>query len=149
MTSKLLENGLMVGDSVVIPKSNLHMIAHYGVYVGRDNKSNHVFAENNISQGVRLVSAENFFKGCDSVLTTIKLNGNAIERNKAVQRGLSLIGKPYELLTFNCEHYSNYVQNEKPESSQIKKWFWTLILLAIVVISFHKYFKHTTSYNFL
>ncbi|MFN0292831.1 lecithin retinol acyltransferase family protein [Pedobacter helvus] len=144
MTSKLVQEGLMAGDSVVIPKSNVGLIEHYGVYIGTDKMRNHIFAENNVNTGVRLVTDKTFFKNCNSVLAVKKLTGGNVERGKAVQRALSLLGKPYELVNFNCEHYSNYVQNERPNSQQVTKWFWTLLTLIILAISFRQYFKPST-----
>lgn len=143
MTSELLQNGLMAGDSVVIPKSNARLIEHYGVYVGLDKMRNHVFAENSVGKGVRLVTDKAFFKGCKSVIAVKRLAGGNFEREKAVKRALSLVGRPYELINFNCEHYSNFVQNERSESKQITKWFWALVTLIILVITFRQQLKPT------
>ena len=53
-----------------------------------------------------------------------KFTGNNIARKMAVQKALRLIGKPYHLIDYNCEHFANDIQFAKPESKQVNDFFY-------------------------
>lgn len=45
--------------------------------------------------------------------------GSCYEREIVAQRALSLLGKNYDLLNFNCEHLANYAQTGRVASPMV------------------------------
>jgi len=123
---------LKPADRVVIPKSVLNLVQHHGIYIGHDEFGQHWFAENHHLSGVRLVPAEQFLRGISEVTRVQRFIGCEQQRRNAVNFAMSMVGRPYDLLTYNCEHYSNQVQHGKPDSDQVKAGFVvTGLLLAM------------------
>ncbi|MEO5910837.1 MAG: lecithin retinol acyltransferase family protein [Pelobium sp.] len=117
MANNLLN--LKPADRVVIPKTEFQIVQHHGIYLGQNSLGTHLFAENNIGSGVKILSADNFF-GKTKLITRIeKFQGSISERNECIKRALALQGKTYDLLEFNCEHYSNIIQHNTSTSSQV------------------------------
>ncbi|MES2479068.1 MAG: lecithin retinol acyltransferase family protein [Bacteroidota bacterium] len=111
---------LYPADRVVIPKSNINLVKHHGIYVGYIN-GRHWFLENHFNSGVRYVTAEQFLNGTSIDKIRIqRFVGSARQRQEAVNVAKNMLGRPYDLLSYNCEHYSNEVQYGKPESDQVK-----------------------------
>jgi hypothetical protein len=54
------------------------------------------------------------------------------EQEQSVLRALSLIGQPYNLLKFNCEHLAYYAQTGVPRSPQLAAGL--AVALAIVFL---------------
>lgn len=72
-------------------------------------------------------------------LTRIEpFTGNDFQRRLAVNRAVSLIGTQYDLVNFNCEHYANAVQYNKPFSNQVGNGILATLLLAVIGIGFSK-----------
>lgn len=92
---------------------------HYIVYVG-----NNTFV-GNISDGVKELSySELIMLLQDYEPTKVRrFNGSYIQRNEAVNRAYSKLGQRYSLINFNCEHFANWVQFGKIESSQVATGF--------------------------
>jgi hypothetical protein len=113
--------GLMPADRIVVPKSGFRVVQHHAVYLGQNQRGQDLIAENKIGFGVRLITADEFFKDVIEVTRIERFNGSNYERNKAVEKAISLKGKHYDLFSFNCEHYANTVQHKNSHSSQVKK----------------------------
>ncbi|WP_099367479.1 hypothetical protein [Sphingobacterium sp. 1.A.4] len=72
-------------------------------------------------------------------LTRIEpFTGNNFQRRLAVNRAISLIGMQCDLVNFNCEHYANAVQYNKPFSKQVGNGLIATLLLAVIGIEFSK-----------
>ena len=123
---------LKPGDRIVAPKSLAGIIQHHAVYLGTDHRGQDLIAENVYGKFVAVVDAKKFFAEHPQITRVEVFKGNNIERKVAVERALKLLGKPYSLIDFNCEHFANYVQHGKFESFQVNQGI--LALLAIVVI---------------
>lgn len=54
---------------------------------------------------------------------------------KAVSKARRLIGKPYSLFAYNCEHLINDAYSFKPQSPQLKRWSLGLIISAGLLIT--------------
>lgn len=124
---------LRPGDRVIVPKSVANIVMHHGIYAGYDQNGQHWFLENHHSSGVRYISAENFFQNIP--LTKLRVqyfSGNAQERQQAINFGKSLLGRPYDLFSYNCEHYSNDVQFRTPKSPQVNAGLTFVGILALV-----------------
>jgi hypothetical protein len=52
-----------------------------------------------------------------------------------VQRALLEIGKPYDLINYNCESFSNYVQYQRVESNQAEVGMAIFGLAAVIMLA--------------
>ena len=104
-----LQNGDMV--EVINPFS---FSRHVGIYAaGRG------FIHNDPACCVRLTDEAAFTAGRKMRLIGRALGG-PFEQEQVVQRALSLVGQPYDLLKFNCEHLAYYAQTGVARSPQLE-----------------------------
>jgi hypothetical protein len=120
MIRNLQKWNLQPADRIVVPKRNLRMVQHHAIYLGKDEYGTDWIAENKIGKGVHIVTASDFFSDVIEVTRVEPFRGNQYQRKEAVQFALSLKGRNYDLLQFNCEHYANVVQHRVPISHQAK-----------------------------
>ena len=106
---------LLPGDRVLIPKSLFNLVQHHAIYAGKG-----WFYENVIGKGVVLTHYARIFKDGPSITSISRLNANDHERHLALRRAQKLIGTPYHLTNFNCEHFANYVQYGRSGSKQVE-----------------------------
>ncbi|GAB1416284.1 hypothetical protein MASR2M117_16900 [Paludibacter sp.] len=119
MNGKFYLDTLQPADRLVIPKSGLNLVQHHAIYLGKDNYGNRIYIENAIGKGVQQVSEAYLFRAGYELTRVERFQGDWQQRNTAVQFAMQLIGKPYNLLNFNCEHYANTVQHRKSYSNQV------------------------------
>jgi len=93
-------------------------VRHYGIYVGRDLYTRPCVAHNNKGVGVQVTTYDAFSNG-NPVFIEEAAPDNPAARAAIVRRALSLRGKPYNILFFNCEDFANYAYSEIPYSKQI------------------------------
>lgn len=109
---------LKVGDRVVVPKSALDMVQHHAIYLGYW-KGQYWFIENKEGIGVRVVSADVFFGGVNKITRIVRFIPRAnYSRQDLYDYALSLRGRAYNLLSYNCEHVANQIQNRVIKSKQ-------------------------------
>jgi hypothetical protein len=129
---------LQQADRLVIPKSGLNFVQHHAIYLGKDNNGNRIYIENAIGRGVQVVSEAYLFRG-GYVLTRVeRFEGNQLQRDAAVRLAVSLQGKKYDLINFNCEHYANTVQHRKPHSKQVGVGFGIGLFALILSLGLSK-----------
>jgi hypothetical protein len=134
MNSYINYLNLQPGDRVIVPKSAANIVMHHGIYAGYDQSGHQWFLENHYSSGVRYVSAENFFQNVPlNKLQVQYFSGNEQQRQHAMKFAKSLLGRPYDLFSYNCEHYSNDVQFRTPKSRQVKAGLTIVGILALLV----------------
>lgn len=112
-----LSNQLQPADVVIAKKKNGlgRILNHYIVYVG-----NNTFI-GNLKEGVKTLS----YIELKELLIKYKptqirhFSGSETQRNQAINRAYSKLGKKYNLFTYNCEHFANWVQNGKENSTQV------------------------------
>lgn len=119
MEGKFYLETLQPADRLVIPKSGLNMVQHHAIYLGKDNNGNRIYIENAVGRGVQVVNEAYLFRDGYEITRVELFTGNQYQRNSAIQLAMQLIGKPYNLLNFNCEHYANTVQHRKSYSNQV------------------------------
>lgn len=129
---------LKPGDRIVAPKSLAGIIQHHAVYLGKDHRGQDLIAENVYGKFVAVVDAKKFFAEYPQITRVEAFKGNNVERRVAVERALNLLGKPYSLINFNCEHFANYVQHGKIESLQVNRGVFTFFVLVVVGILISK-----------
>jgi len=131
-------HNLKPGDRIVTPKSLAGIIQHHAVYLGQNQYGQDLIAENAYGKFVAIADAKKFFDEYPQITRVEVFKGNSFERRTAVERALKLLGKPYSLIDFNCEHFANYVQHGKTESFQVNRGIVGLLILIIVGIAVSK-----------
>lgn len=129
----IYNNKIRKADVVVVPKSEFNLVAHYAVYLGFNQFGEEIMSENKHGYGVRILTTNQFFQENPSYKRLRLFNGNDYQRMQAVNRAISLIGRKYDLINFNCEHYANYVQTNQSVSNQIK-WGAGVSALAVLAL---------------
>lgn len=114
-----------IGDIIQVNKFGYQ---HVGVFVGPRGADSRCVVHNCKGNGVVLSHFQDFANG-SPVFIHQKANGNYFQREEIARKALALLGKKYDLLTFNCEHAANLAQNGKAESPQIK----VLVVLMLVL----------------
>jgi hypothetical protein len=109
---------LQPGDTVVVPKSSFKLVKHHALYLGYDYYGNHYMCENVIDVGVKLTRVEDFFFSVTEVTRIEKFHDNDLARKIIVQKALSKLGQPYNLINYNCESFCNDIKYNKSKSTQ-------------------------------
>lgn len=112
-------NNLKPADRLVLPKSELGLVQHHAIYLGKDAFGIRQYIENYIGKGVRVIDESHLFRDGFIATRIEPFMGINFQRIEAVKRAISLIGKQYDLINFNCEHYANTVQHKKSYSKQV------------------------------
>ena len=108
---------------------------HYGIVVQSHPLNTVIVAHNSKDRGVELARLE-AFSGGGCVVLESRVAGGPETRREVVARALTYVGKGYDLLNFNCEHYASLVQSGRPSSPQLAAiGFAALAVAAIVVLS--------------
>lgn len=106
---------LKIGDLIVRQKGPFS--THFMVYVGIQNGIPMV-AENQNDVGVRFNSLKNALAG-NVIKRFEKFGGTEAQRSLVIPRIKNLLGKSYDLIIFNCEHFARYIASGNAESKQV------------------------------
>lgn len=106
-------------DEIVVPKSVFNFVQHHAIYLGLDRNGNHWIVENKIGGGVQLISADDFFASVSTVNKIIPFSGTNDQRKLFVYKALNSLGKPYNLIQYNCEHFITELKTGKAKSQQL------------------------------
>ncbi len=112
------KHNLKPADRIVTPKSGLRLVQHHVIYLGQNYNGVDLIIENKVGHGVRIITADQFFSQSPEITRIERFKGNGYQREQAVKRALDNVGKPYSLINFNCESFSNLVQHNRVESKQ-------------------------------
>lgn len=124
------------GDEIIVPKSGWNLAQHHAVYIGADINGNDWIIENNVTDGVRIITAEKFFSLAEQINKINRFPGSNIERKALVQRALLTVGKPYNLINYNCQHFTSELLTGEPKSYQINNTVVALIAIFLIGIAF-------------
>lgn len=119
--------GIQLGDKVSRLKRGVPIIRHYAVYLGTDEYGRHIFAENNVNNGVQIVLAEDFFSNAELVRVE-SVSKSWEQRNRSVRFAKQKVGQNYNLINYNCEHFANEVTIGIPKSEQVSLGFGLMAL---------------------
>jgi uncharacterized protein YycO len=138
MHSVLKRYAIRPGDRIVEPKSNLRIVQHHSIYLGSDMNGTDWIIENKVGFGVRLISADEYFRTVIEITRVERFNGTQGDRRRLVERALEQVGQPYSYINYNCEGFANYVQHGHNYSRQagvgISLSAFSLLLIAAAVI---------------
>lgn len=113
---------LRKGDVVIAKHRALPLFTHYIVYTGIDGMGQHTFVGNLMFKGVQTLNYDELNRLLETYrpVSIRQLKGSATDRMEAESRAYAVLGKGYDLFSFNCEHFANYVQTGKVRSSQVR-----------------------------
>lgn len=118
----VINNNLRPADAILLKKKFMGMVNHYAVFLGRHSRTNRPVFAANYTGGVQTISD----REANEFLQTLvpekidRFRGSSTQRQNAVQRAISMIGKKgYNLITYNCEHYKNFIQFNRKYSEQV------------------------------
>ena len=123
---------LKAGDEIIVSKSGLNIVQHHALYLGFDEQGTDWIIENAYGVGVRLVTAESFFKVNPHINEIRRFSGTNQERRQLVERALKKIGKPYNMIVYNCQHFTSEVKTGMKRSRQIENAMASTFILLII-----------------
>jgi hypothetical protein len=125
--------GLEIGDCILLPLFETGLTKHFAIYLGRDEYGREIIIQNLAGVGVHLLNARDFFSKASCIARIEKFYGNIHQQNQLIRRSEVLLGMPYNLVTYNCEHFANEVRYGKKESHQVAV---TILALTLGVLAF-------------
>lgn len=124
-------NTIKTGDLIVREKGPFS--THFMVYIGMEN-GNHIVAENQNGFGVRYVNLIEALNG-NSIKRLENFVGTESERSLVIPRINILLGKGYDLIAFNCEHFARLISNGKTYSRQVKLTSSLAVIAGVTMFS--------------
>lgn len=111
--------GFGTGDRIVVPKSGWDVVQHHAVFFGMvDGEA--VVAENKEGRGVILTRLDQFMADARIIKRHIRFSGNHYDQMVVMDRIRERLGRRYDLLKYNCEHFANEVLHFRAISPQVK-----------------------------
>jgi len=127
---------LLPGDRLIHPIAGYPGAKHHSVFLGEDAFGVEWVSENHKVKGAQIVTIQSYFDEYGQFEKVLPFEGNQQQLQFAVKRAFSEAGKTYNLITNNCEHHANYVQNGYPESKQVRNVFFALLgVFALSVLA--------------
>jgi hypothetical protein len=136
MNSWLLiqQNNLRTGDRLITEKGPLSR--HHAIFVQVPGDVP-VVAENQAGKGVQYITLEEFLlRTGPGKIWIQKLGGAETDRDSIVLRINALVGTPYNLVNFNCEHFANLIQTGAAVSKQVATAVAGAVLIGIGLLVF-------------
>jgi hypothetical protein len=136
MNSQLFmrQNGLQTGDRLITEKGPFSR--HHAI-VARIPGRVPLVAENQAGKGVQYIMLENFLLRTGSGKIWIrKFTGTEMMRETVIPRIDALIGRPYNLVNFNCEHFANLIQTGAAVSQQVAVAVLGAVVIGSGVLAF-------------
>lgn len=122
---------LQVGDLIRVSRF-LH--SHVGIYVGGQN-----VVHNDKGGGVVVLGTLAQFSGGRLIQLHKAATGNTFERQAIANRAFALLGRKFNLWTFNCEHAATWAQSGKAESPQLQGFaVFALLILGLGLLARNK-----------
>src|SRR2546425_519997 len=119
---------IQVGDKLrVLSSSGFY---HYGIYIGAWGGHPHCLIHNAKFRQVEITTLEAFADG-RRVEIAERLARSRWEATQIVQRALSLVGKEYDLISFNCEHMANFALRGRAVSRTVQGALMVGAVLAL------------------
>lgn len=119
-------------DRLILPKSKWRIVQHHAIFVGWDKNGSRLFVENDINKGVQIITESYLHREGLPIVRIERFKGNMQQRSTAVKKALAMLGTPYDLFNFNCEHYANFIQHNQKFSSQVSNGIG-LALIAVLL----------------
>jgi hypothetical protein len=117
-------------------RRGIRLFTHFIICVGFHPNGEPKFIGNLMGVGVGEIPKQKLLELLEEYEVTAirKFEGTHYDRQRAVQRAYSEIGKSYSLMGNNCERFANYVQYGERKSPQVTK-FGALGVLGLFLIT--------------
>lgn len=132
---------LAPGDRLIVPKRGLYVVNHHAIVLSNHLLRENYIIENSLESGVQIIGERTFFEGIKSIKSIERFIGSEAERRKQIKHAINLIGKKYDLLKYNCEHFANDVQKKRIVSKQVKNGLLLILILACIIPLLYKILK--------
>lgn len=124
---------MRIGDKISFFFGLGHALKHVGVCAGFHPVSGEPLVAHNSQRfgGVRMSPISEFSEG-----RKVKVYPQSTPRSPETiqQRIRELLGKPYNVLSFNCEHFVSEVQQGRARSPQLALWFGAVLIGGAVAL---------------
>ena len=107
---------LKVGD--IITRAKDLFFDHYGIVIGYNPSGEMLVAENQVGKGIQILTVKEFLNS-QPLKVVKRFPGTEQQRTLVMPRMKSLVGTPYNILNFNCEHFATGVQTGVATSTQV------------------------------
>lgn len=124
---------LRPADQIITPLFATGLTKHYSIYLGVDQNGIEWISESLPPGGVQLVNATDF-SSRNKKIQVVAFNGKEQDREIAVARAYSDLGKPYNLIGYNCEHHASFVQTGVATSKQVGAIIIGLIVVGLIYL---------------
>lgn len=122
---------LQPGD--VVERMGFLGTRHKGIFAGWDRGGRGLVVHNAKNEFVKWDFLQNFAAGLPVKISS-RVARNPYEQRLIVKRAQSLLGRPYQLLSFNCDHFVTYAQTGKAQSSQLQAFAGVATSVAILAV---------------
>lgn len=126
----VLPQDIRIGDKCSVPIFGL-LTRHYGVCVGHDARGMPRFVHNTRSLGY--VTEASYEQFAEDLPVRIDQHAPPGFGGVIAARARALLGRSYNLVTFNCEHTANLAVNGRPVSHQVGV-AWALVGVAVAAL---------------
>jgi hypothetical protein len=120
-----------IGDKIAVKRFGY---THEGIYVGQGAFHGRDVVHNDKGGGVVLTTFAEFSRGSPVYLSK-RVTENYFQQQAIANRAFSLIGRKFDLFTFNCEHAANLAQRGRQESPQLQGVLFLLAFMSLVLIA--------------
>lgn len=108
---------LYQGDSIITPYKPFFGLSHHAIFAETCSQGINWAIHNIPGKGVCWIKLDDLLaNGYERIERFV---GSEFERAEVIKRAKSMLGKPYSLLKFNCEHLAQYAQTKICESEQV------------------------------
>lgn len=132
MNTVIKKYNILPGDEIIVPKSGWNIIQHHALYLGYDCQGTDWMIENNVDEGVRLITADAFFNQAVQINAINRYKGSNVQRKALVQKALASVGQPYSLIDYNCQHFTSELLTGKRVSYQVQN-IAAIAVVAVIV----------------
>lgn len=121
---------LYQGDTIITPYKQFFGLSHYAIFAGTCSNGINWALHNIPNVGVCWIKLDDLLtKGYERI---DRFGGNMESRYQILKNAVAKIGKEYNILTYNCEHFVNEVQTGIPKSYQLRNAIIAVIFILII-----------------
>lgn len=127
-TSDNFKNGQLIKASV----NKYPFIKHYGL-IYLTNEISKVYVMHNTPNRGPVIDTLNDFKRNRTIISrTDTVLTDKVSSDFILNKFSKVEQKKFNLLTFNCEHFIDYMLDNKMRSEQLTSWFFLITILGII-----------------
>lgn len=119
------------GDAIITPYKSYFGLSHYAIFAGPCSNGINWAIHNVPEKGVCMIKLDDLLEnGYERIERFV---GSVESRYSALKNAVAKIGKRYNIITYNCEHFATETQTGEPRSNQLRNAVIFLILTFILI----------------